>query len=148
MTGKQTSCNTKTFQVFFKKAANLNTFSGVIYSREKLDLSRHRKCLRNGSETAIYNQNFRYSPASVSGKGDTSRETQMPQRSSRCLVRIFGVACLWMLQWKNNSSRGELWNFQISTGIYQCVSVLVGETRGHFLRTGTARGSWSDSCLK
>ena len=41
-----------------------------MYSREKLDLSRHRKCLRNGSETAIYNYNFRYSPASVSGKGD------------------------------------------------------------------------------
>ena len=70
MTGKQTSCNTKTFQVFFKKAANLNTFSGVMYSRQKLDLGRHRKCSRNGSGTAIYNQNFRFSPASVSGKTD------------------------------------------------------------------------------
>ena len=31
MTAKKTSCNPKTFQAFFKKAANLNTFSGVIY---------------------------------------------------------------------------------------------------------------------
>ena len=27
----------------FKQAANLNTFSGVMYSRQKLDLGRHRK---------------------------------------------------------------------------------------------------------
>ena len=54
------------------------------------------------------------------------------------MVRMVSVACLWMLYWKNNSYRCQLWNFQISIGIYQCVSVLVGETRGHFPRTGTA----------
>ena len=70
-----------------------------MYSREKLDLLAVTLCLRNGSGTAIYNQNFRFSPASVSGKEDhaTGNTQTTSQRSSMCMVRMVAVACLWML---------------------------------------------------
>ena len=70
MTGKQTSCNTKTFQVFSSKQQILTHFQGLCTRDKSWILAVTEKCLRNGSGTAICNQNFRFSPASVSGKGD------------------------------------------------------------------------------
>ena len=119
MTGKQISCNTKTFQVFYKKAANLHTFSGVMYSREKLDLSRHRKCLRNGSETAIYNQNFRYSPASVSGKGDHAT------RKHRCHSVHRGVWCEYLVSHVCGCCSGKTILLEASFGIFKYQQVFI-----------------------
>ena len=112
------------FKYFSRKQHLLTPFIGVIYSREKLDLL---------GRTAIYNRNFRFSHASVSGKedqatGNTHHITYYHDHSVH--QRVW---CEWLLFhvcgcciWKNNSSRGELWNFQISAGIYQCLNVSVG----------------------
>ena len=47
----------------------------MIYSRRKLELlGAVTECLRNESGTAIYSQNFWFSHASVSGKGNHATE--------------------------------------------------------------------------
>ena len=109
----------------FKQAANLNTFSGVMYSRQKLDLGRHRKVFtkrkRNCDlqpEFPVFSCKCVWEGRSRHGKHTYHITYHSPHR---LLLHVSGCCT-----WKNNSSSGELWNFQISTGIYQCFSVLVG----------------------
>ena len=121
------------FKYFSRKQHILTPFIGVIYSRQVGSSWQSRECSRNESRTAIYNRNFRFSHASVSGKedqatGNTHHITYYHDHSVH--QRVW---CEWLLFhvcgcciWKNNSSRGELWNFQISAGIYQCLNVSVG----------------------
>ena len=85
------------FKYFSRKQHILTPFIGVIYSRHVGSSWQSRECSRNESRTAIYNRNFRFSHASVSGKedqatGNTHHTTYYHDHSvHRC------VWCEWLL---------------------------------------------------